>query len=278
MHFLPESPRVLLIRGDEAGARRTYERIYKGASSDVIDFKIMVCKGYVEATTIMQREFTFAQRAKRYWSHKPYRRAIICVSGVQAFGQLTGFNTLLYYSSTIFGLLGLKNSAAAGLIPACLNAAFVFLGSSLVDKVGRRKLMVTFIPGMMIAFVWTIISFHFMTKPTGGLLVAGYDYDKKLVGSVLGSIVAFVIPFGLTYSHIIWYQSEFLALEIRAAGSAISTCSCWIANLVVSVCYLTQLNSLGATGTYGLYLGFVTCGYIFVYFCYPETRGYFQSR
>lgn len=92
-----------------------------------------------------------------------------------------------------------------------------------------------------------------------------------MVGSVLSSIVLFVIPFGLTYSHIIWYQSEFLPLEIRAAGSAISTTACWLANLVVSVAYLTQLEKLGATGTYGLYLGFITIGYIFVYFCYPET-------
>lgn len=95
----------------------------------------------------------------------------------------------------------------------------------------------------------------------------------KLVGSVLGSIICFVIPFGLTYSHIVWYQSEYLALEIRAAGSAISTTACWVANLVVSVAYLTQLNSLGASGTYGLYLGFVVMGYIFIVFCYPESKG-----
>ena len=84
-----------------------------------------VLQSYVDATTVMQREFTFKQRVARYWSHKPYRRAIIAVSGVQAFGQLTGFNTLLYYSGQIFGLLGLSNAAAAGLIPAGGNAMFL---------------------------------------------------------------------------------------------------------------------------------------------------------
>lgn len=101
----------------------------------------------------------------------------------------------------------------------------------------------------------------------------GYEYDMKIVGSVLGSIIAFVIPFGLTYAHIVWYQSEYLALEIRAAGSAIATTACWIANLVISVAYLSQLNTLGAPGTYGLYLGFVVAGYIFIVFCYPESKG-----
>lgn len=76
---------------------------------------------------------------------------------------------------------------------------------------------------------------------------------------------------GIVSDDSVWYQSELLALEIRAAGSAIATTSCWIANLVVSVVFLTQLESLGADGTYGLYFGFITVGYIFVWFCYPES-------
>lgn len=117
-----------------------------------------------------------------------------------------------------------------------------------------------------------------MTKPTGGDLIKGFDYSPALVGSVLGAIVLFTCSFGLTYSHIVWYQSEFLALEIRAAGSAISTASCWIANLVVSVTYLSELETLTATGTYGLYFGFILIGYIFVYFCYPETSEFRTPR
>jgi SP family myo-inositol transporter-like MFS transporter 13 len=97
--------------------------------------------------------------------------------------------------------------------------------------------------------------------------VADYPYDKSLVGSALGTIILFVVGFGSFYGYICWYQSEFLPLEIRAAGSAIAVSACWIANLVVSVAYLTQLESLGASGTYGLYLGFICLSYVFVYFC-----------
>ncbi|WVW85198.1 hypothetical protein I302_107236 [Kwoniella bestiolae CBS 10118] len=272
MHWLPESPRVLLLRGQTDQAKDTLRTIYKGASEEVIDFKLQVTQQYVTATTVM-REFSIWAQLKKYWSHKPYRRAIIAVSGVQAFGQLTGFNTLLYYSGNIFGLLGLKNSAAAGLIPSGGNAMFLFIGMTIVDRVGRRRLLVLAIPGMILGMVWMIIGFHFLTKETAGDLVAGYQYGSGLVGSVLGAILLFTVCFGLTYSHIVWYQSEFLALEIRAVGSAIATTSCWVANLIVSVCYLTQLDHLGATGTYGLYLGFMIVGYVFVWFCYPETKG-----
>lgn len=110
-----------------------------------------------------------------------------------------------------------------------------------------------------------------MTAPTGRRLVSGYDYDQSLAGSLIGAIAFFVVGYGFSYSHLGWYQSEFLALEIRAIGSAISTCWVWIANLVVSVAYLTQLETLGPAGTFGLYLGFVLIGWVFVYFCYPES-------
>jgi MFS family permease len=70
------------------------------------------------------------------------------------------FNTLLYYSGTIFGLLGLKNSAAAGLIPSGCNALCVFFGINLVDRVGRRKFFMIMIPGMFVGLVWAMISFY----------------------------------------------------------------------------------------------------------------------
>jgi SP family myo-inositol transporter-like MFS transporter 13 len=236
----------------------------------------------------MQREYSLKERTKRFWTHKPYRRAIICVSGVQAFGQLTGFNTLLYYSGTIFGLLGLSNPAAASLIPAGGNALFLvsrifhsppwllfykiqFIGMLVVDRFGRRRLLVTFIPGMIAGLVWVTVTFVFMTRATGNQLDASVTYEMKYVGNVLGALILFTCSFGLTYSHIVWYQSEFLALEIRAAGSAIATTACWVANLIVSISFLSMLNTMTPMGVYGFYLGFITVGYVFVHLCYPET-------
>lgn len=79
-----------------------------------------------------------------------------------------------------------------------------------------------------------------MCKPTGGFLQEGYDYPMKNVGLVIAGIVVFVTGFGSTYAHLCWYQSEYLALEIRAIGSAISTTASFSANLVVAITFLTQ--------------------------------------
>jgi SP family myo-inositol transporter-like MFS transporter 13 len=79
-----------------------------------------------------------------------------------------------------------------------------------------------------------------MCKPTGGFLKSGYEYPQKMVGLVIAGIVIFVVGFGSTYAHLCWYQSEYLTLEIRAAGSAISTVASFSANLVVFVTFLSE--------------------------------------
>ncbi|WRT69341.1 uncharacterized protein IL334_006325 [Kwoniella shivajii] len=273
MHWLPESPRVLILRGKKEEARQVMAKVYKNAPEAQIEFKLRVAEEYVAATTRLQREMTLSQRVHKLWTTKAYRRPIITVSGLQFFGQLCGFNALLYYAGTLFGLLGLSNPALGGLIPSGVNALFLIIGMSLVDRVGRRGLLVWFGPIMIAGLVWNIAAFHHLCEPTGGLLDTSYVYDKTAVGIVIGGIVLFTAGFGMTYSHLAWYQSEFLALEIRASGSAIATTTCWIANLIVSVSFLSELETLTPAGTYGLYLGFVVAGYIFVLFCYPESKG-----
>ncbi|KAJ5094503.1 myo-inositol transporter 2 [Penicillium angulare] len=273
MHQLPESPRVLILRDQDDKAREVLKKIYKYATPEIIELKLQVIKDHVAATTALQSNTTFMERSKKLWTHKPYRRSIFTVSFIQVFGQFTGYNTLLYYAGTLFGLLGLSNSAVGGLIPSITNTFFLLCGMVMVDRIGRRGLLMKFGPIMVIGLTWCIVAFYYMCKPTGGFLDETHKYPQKLVGLVIAGIVIFVTGFGSTYAHLAWYQSEYLALEIRAAGSAISTTASFTANLVVSVSYLSQLESITPSGTYGLYLCFIIVGLVLAYFCYPETKG-----
>ncbi|OXG31499.1 MFS transporter, SP family, solute carrier family 2 (myo-inositol transporter), member 13 [Cryptococcus neoformans Bt15] len=271
-HYLPESPRILILKGDTEGARTVFQRIYPTATSEMIEYKFRVAHEYIAATTALQSGTTFWERVKKVLKTGSYRRSIIAVSALQAAGQLTGFNTLLYYAGTLFGLLGLSNPALGGLIPAGTNAVFVLIGMSLVDKVGRRGLLLIGVPIMLLGHVWNIVSFYYMCKPTGGFLDTSYSYDTTDVGIVIGGIVFFVVGYGLTYSHLVWYQAEYLTLEVRSMGSGIATTVCWIANLVVSVSYLSELETMTPSGTYGFYFGISVIGFVFLVFCLPETK------
>lgn len=108
-HWLPESPVTMIIRGKDEVARETYKRVYRDATPEIIELKLRVARNYVEATTQLQRGLTWRQRIKKVWTHGPYRRAIITVSGLQMFTQLTGFNTLLYYSGQYSSCLALRS-------------------------------------------------------------------------------------------------------------------------------------------------------------------------
>lgn len=88
MHWLPESPRVLLLRDRRDAAIATLARIYSNATPEILALKLRVLEEHARETTRLEREFSFVERSKKLWTHKPYRRAIIAVCGVQAFGQL----------------------------------------------------------------------------------------------------------------------------------------------------------------------------------------------
>ncbi|ODN77197.1 hypothetical protein L202_05719 [Cryptococcus amylolentus CBS 6039] len=271
-HYLPESPRILILRDRHPAARSVFERIYPNASKEMIDYKFRVAQEYVAASTSLQNGTTLRQRLKLLWTKGSYRRSIACVTVAQAAGQLTGFNTLLYYAGTLFSLLGLSNPALGALIPTGTNAFFVLCGLTVVDMVGRRGLFMIAVPILLSGLVWNIVAFYYLCVPTGGFLDTSYTYPTKQVGIVIGGIVFFTSGFGLTYSHLAWYQAEFLALEVRSVGSGIATTAAWVANLVVSVSFLSELETLTPAGTYGLYLGFSTVFFIFLIFCYPETK------
>ncbi|WWD01552.1 hypothetical protein V866_008497 [Kwoniella sp. B9012] len=273
MHKLPESPRVLILRGQDDKAREVLQQIYKYATPEIIELKLEVVRAHVEATTVLERTTTFMDRSKKLWTHKPYRRSILVVCMIQVFGQFTGYNTLLYYAGDLFGLVGLSNASLGGLIPSITNTFFLLVGMIFVDRIGRRGLLMKFGPLMIVGLLWCLIAFYFMCRETGGFLVHGAVYSQRDVGLVIAGIVVFVMGFGSTYAHLCWYQSEYLALEIRAIGSAISTTASFTANLVVAVTFLSELNTLTPSGTYGLYLGFIIIGYVLAYFFYPETKG-----
>lgn len=115
----------------------------------MIHYKVRVAEEYVTATTALQSGTTYWQRTKTLIAKGSYRRSIVTVRLIQMAGQLSGFNTLLYYAGALFSLLGLTNPALGGLIPAGTNAFFVLVGMTLVDKIGRRGLLMFGVPIMV---------------------------------------------------------------------------------------------------------------------------------
>lgn len=128
-----------------------------------------------------------------------------------------------------------------------------------VDKVGRRKLLLTGTAGILLSLVAVGFIFIFGAKPLSLLLFA----------FILVYIVCFAIGLGPVY----WLMSsEVFPTRLRGAGASISTVGNWGANLIVTVTFLTMTVTIGRSWTFWVYAicAFITI--LFIWFLIPETR------
>ncbi|KAK4701669.1 hypothetical protein P7C70_g4564, partial [Phenoliferia sp. Uapishka_3] len=210
IHFLPESPRYDLMNGRKDAAVKTLRLVYKGASDEMIEWKLQGMTETVRLSKVFQERWPLAQRLSIIAKTGAYRRPTIIACGLMAFQQLCGFNSLLYYSATIFEaagfvfhpvqrLLSFTNGAAVGLIVAGTNVCpasqyflrdkvligieqfiFTMVAFFLMDRVGKRRLQLLTYPGIVFGLVMASVAFHFMTVDTGGKLITGYtDYPQS---------------------------------------------------------------------------------------------------
>ena len=151
---------------------------------------------------------------------------------MQAFQQLSGFNTLMYYSATLFKEIGFNQPTAVGLIISGTNFIFTLVALKWIDVIGRRRIMILSAPGMVFGLTLASISFSCeyyystiiilqlpmpgvadLTKKTGGNLVDGTDYSKAWSAIVLLSMIVFVASFATGLGNVPWQQGELFGLE-----------------------------------------------------------------
>ncbi|CAE6459016.1 unnamed protein product [Rhizoctonia solani] len=254
--FLPESPRILVRSGNLEQAERNMAKIYAHATPEQVAQKVKLLRASVQESIDIQNSTTFLQRFKSIVTVPVNRRALIVACGLQAFQQLCGFNTLVYYSATLFKSIGFDKPTAVSLIIAATNFIFTLVALKYIDIIGRRKIMLFTPPGMIFGLTLASISFYYLTKNTGGVLVDGAKYPATWSSLVLFSM-----------------QSELFALEVRGIGASIATSANWAANLVIGATYLSLMHAITPSGAFGFYAGLCLLGWLFCIFCYPETAG-----
>jgi SP family myo-inositol transporter-like MFS transporter 13 len=273
IHFLPESPRYSLLKGRREQARLTLDRSYSSMSSRYIDLKFAALEENVAISARLVGSTTVWQRWKMVLTHGPYRRPAITALGIGIFQQLCGFNTLMYYSATIFAMAGFDNPTATGLIVSGTNLFFTIVAMFLLDRVGKRRILLCTQPGMVAGLALAAVAFAKMTAGTGGKLIEGQDYPKNWSNMMLGMMVVFIAFYATGSGNITWQCAELFPLELRGMGSAILAGGVWAANIVISATFLTIMEHVGAAGAFGIYAGICALGFVFIYFFYLEVSG-----
>ncbi|WVO16429.1 hypothetical protein L204_104105 [Cryptococcus depauperatus] len=271
--FLPESPRILLLRSDMAAARSITTQIYPFATPEQVDSKLKLMKAAADLSKKYIEKSTQLERFQHLVTMGVNRRALIIGCGLQAAQQLCGFNALMYYSATIFAMLGYRNATAVGLLVALVNFLFTTVALKIVDPLGRRNTMLYTMPIMVVSLVFTAIFFRCLTSDTGGILIEDHNYSSSYSVLILLSMLLYVAGFATGLGNIPWQQGELFRLEVRGIGTSICTATNWACNLLIAGTFLSLMDAATPGGAFGIYAVLCLLGWLFCYFLYPETSG-----
>jgi SP family galactose:H+ symporter-like MFS transporter len=200
------------------------------------------------------------------WSdllHPSVRPALIVGLGLAIFQQITGINTVIYYAPTIIQSAGVTSASAAILATAgigLVNVLMTIVAMWLIDRVGRRPLLLTGIAGMIV---------------TLGALGVLFNTRSDIAGwAAVLTLMAYVAFFAISLGPIFWLLiSEIYPLQIRGLAEGTAAATNWIFNLLVSITFLTLVEHIGPSHTFWLYGVLALAAWLFSYYVVPETKG-----
>ncbi|XP_021895552.1 inositol transporter 1 isoform X2 [Carica papaya] len=261
MLCLPESPRWLFMKNDEAKAISVLAKIY---DIDRLEDEIE----HLLAVSEKERERKSTVRYLDVFRSKEMRLAFFAGAGLQAFQQFTGINTVMYYSPTIVQMAGFRSNQLAlllSLVVAAMNAAGTVVGIYLIDHVGRKKLALSSLSGVIVSLVILAAAFIFKTSD----FLGGLNGWLAVVGLAL--YIAFFSP-GM--GPVPWtVNSEIYPEKYRGICGGMSATVNWVSNLIVAQTFLSVAEAVGTGITFLILAAVAVVAIVFVVVFVPETKG-----
>lgn len=253
---IPESPRYLIGRGLEDQARGILDRFVDGDVPARLDE--------------IRRSLGGPEQGLKELRGPRFGLLPVVWTGIllAALQQFVGINVVFYYSTTVWQAVGFGANTAllTSLITGIINLGATIAAVVLIDRVGRRRLLLAGSAGMAVTLLALAITFGTGEAQEGGL---------RTGASVLALIAAnlYVVSFAISWGPVTWaLLGEMFAGQIRASALAVVTAVNWLANWLVSASF-PALAKAGLPVPYGLFTAFAVVSLLFVYRTVGESRG-----
>ena len=260
--FIPESPRYLVAQGKVADAKTVFSKI----SNDNVAAQISDVKSSLQSDKKPSIRDLFIDGSKKV---HPIVWAGVALS---VFQQFVGINVVFYYGSELWQAAGFDESQSLfiNVLAGTTNIVSTFIAIALVDKIGRKPLL-------LVGSIGMFVSLSALTYIFGS---AGLDEAGKLALSdnmgTFALIMAnlFVVFFGLSWGPVVWVLlGEMFNNRIRGAALAVAASAQWVANFAITMTFPIMLANIGLAGAYGFYALSALISIFFVAKYITETRG-----
>ncbi len=243
---IPRSPRWLVQKGRNEEARGVLQQI--GEENIQAELQSMVTARELERAHGEQSLFT--------WNH---RLPIFLAISIGMFNQLSGINAILYYLNDIFAKAGFSkvSSDLQSVAIGATNLCFTMLAMTLIDKIGRKTLLLVGSVGTAACLAG----------------VAAVFFSGSHENLLVWLLVGFIAFFSFSQGAVIWvYISEVFPTQIRAKGQSLGSLSHWVTNAAIAYAF-PVIASYSKGGPFVFFAAMMVVQLVVVLTIYPETKG-----